>query len=285
MQSILALLKRYSNVLLFLVLQGICFVLLVSYNNYHRATFLNSSRSLSGWLYEMQSGVTDYFSLRSENEQLMLENARLKQQLFGNDSTIYLEWKMKKDTTIKRQYQYLPAKVIKSTTIYQKNHLTINVGTNNGIDPNRMMGVVGPKGIVGITRKGATGNYTNVISLLHSLLEINVEHAPSGQRGKLIWAEEDDRTTCTVTGFSDHINLANGDRVITSGADGRFPQGELVGIVQSFELIPGTHNYRAKINLFTDFNSVHNVHVIRNIEALEMDTLEANLELVPKVNP
>lgn len=285
MQRILALLKRYSNLLLFLIIQGVCFILIVSNNNFHRAAFLNSSNAIAGSLFEMKSGVTQYFSLTKENERLSTENALLKQLLFNKDSITATDWLEVVDTSLQIQFRYLPAVAVNNTTRYEKNHLTLNVGTNQGVDAGRRLGVVGPDGVVGLTRPGASGNYTTVTSILHSRFTLSIEHEPTGQIGSLSWQPEDDRYTATVSGIQNHITVEEGDWVVTSGTAGKFPKGERVGKVSKVERIPGTKDLAIKLRLATDFNSVQNVHVISNLRAIERDTIEQGLEQIVKDLP
>lgn len=278
MQRIIALLKRYSNFLYFLVLQAVCFIFLVSGNNYHKAQFWNSSNTVVGWMKEVETNVTDYFSLKEANNDLAAENALLKEQLFGTDSLSASDWVPFIDSSRMIKYEYLPAKVVSSSSKYVKNYITINIGSKDGVDPNLQMGVVGPVGIVGYTKLGCSENYTQVIPILHSRFLLSAIHKKSGQRAPMIWDTDDDRFVATMKDFQNYVDVEVGDTIVTAGTSGKFPRGELIGTVKEIGTQSGTNYLRIKVKLATDFNKVYHVHVVKNNEVIELKELEADNE-------
>lgn len=287
MQNLLALLKRYRNLLLFLLLQGISLALLVSNNNFHKATFLNSTKTLTNWINASSSSITRYFSLKQSSDKVFRQSTLLKEQLFNNDSISDSVWVHLIDTNANIQYDYIPAQVVSNTTKFQKNYLVLNVGESDQIDPKKIQGVVGPDGVVGFTRKGrATSNYVSVVSLLNTSegMEIDVMHENSGHSGQLIWGDDDDRRTATVLAVPNYVDIKVGHRIVTNGLGGQFPKGELVGWIKSAEKESGTNNYSIKISLATDFNSLQHVHVIRNVDTYQIDSLQIKDQVI-KVIP
>ena len=81
MRNLILLLIRYHTFLLFLLLEGVCVLLIVQNNTYHKASFINSSNSLVGSLYAFSDGMVEYFQLSDDNEALAEENARLRAEL------------------------------------------------------------------------------------------------------------------------------------------------------------------------------------------------------------
>lgn len=273
MQNLIALLKRYSNFLYFVILQVLCFILLISNNNFHKVKYWNSSNTVVGWIQETQTNVTGYLHLQKDNDKLVDENSRLKEIVFGHAAITKSDWLNVTDEVQRVKYDYLPARVIANSTKFKKNYLTLDVGTNDGVDPSQLLGVVGPEGVVGFTKRGGRANYTQVVSLLHSKFILSAVHAKSGQQGILKWESDDDRLTATVLELPKYLKIAIGDRMVTSGNTGRFPRGELIGHVSEFEEIPGTNFFRLKVKLATDFNSLYNVSVIKNTEILEIQSI------------
>ncbi len=278
MQRIIALLKRYRNLLYFLILQAVCFSFIVSSNNFHRAQFLNSSNAVVGWFKEVEHNVTNYFHLNEANKQLLAENALLKQRQFNGDSLKSKRWLEQVDSNRMLAYEYLPAQVISVSTRFKKNYATLNIGAVDGVDPEEQMGVVGPNGIVGYTRAGATNHYTQVVTVLHSKFLLTAIHKKSGQRARLIWGERDNRFVATMADFQNYVEVKVGDTIVTSGSTGKFPRGEFVGTVQEINKEGGTNYLRLKIKLGTDFNKLHNVYVIRNNRKIELKKLQEGVE-------
>ena len=96
------------------------------------------------------SDATDYLNLAEQNQILNQENAILKAKL----ANIELLSDINKDTTILSGlglsdsiYYYIPAKVINQSLRNTQNYLTIDKGSNHGIEVG--MGVISSDGVVG----------------------------------------------------------------------------------------------------------------------------------------
>ena len=159
MQNLIALLKRYSTFLYFIILQVLCFILLISNNNFHKTKYWNSSNSAIGWIQETQTNVTEYLYLQQENDRLLDENSRLKEIVFGHQDVTKSDWLKMIDKARQVKYDYLPARVVANATQFKKNYLTLDVGTVDGVNPQELLGVVGPEGVVGFTKRGGSRHH------------------------------------------------------------------------------------------------------------------------------
>ena len=122
MQNLLKILLRYSNFLVFIILEVAAFMLF-SYNNaYPRSSILSTSNDFVAWQHEQMAEITNYFRLRSVNEELAAENAALRNQICSMDSA--------KNRDV---IHYESAKVVHMTTDQLHNYLTINRGSVDGI--------------------------------------------------------------------------------------------------------------------------------------------------------
>ena len=63
MQQILNFLIKHNHWFLFILLEGISFVLLFSFNNYQSASMFTSTNEVAGNIYSMISDVDGYFTL------------------------------------------------------------------------------------------------------------------------------------------------------------------------------------------------------------------------------
>ena len=146
MQQIISFLLRNKNFLLYLFLLMISLVFTIQSHSYHRSKFINSANFLSGGLYETLSSVEDYFKLKSRNQKLAEENARLRDILAAtpnNEDIEQLTGILQKDTT----FQFIPAKVLKNSYSKTDNIITLKVGERDSITSD--LGVITSKGIVG----------------------------------------------------------------------------------------------------------------------------------------
>ena len=262
MQQLLAFLYKYRVFGFFLFLELISAWLLTRYNRYYNASFFNSSNYLVAQAQTGRNQFSNYLNLIEINDELAEENARLRRQLakqIRNRSSF--------DST--RQFEYLAADVINNDFQRSENYLTLNRGQNDGIKPG--MGVISPKGIVGIV-KSTSRKFSTVTSLLHQDLMISSELASSKTLCTTQWDAEDPLTS-TLKYIPRHIEIRKGDSVVTSGFNSVFPEGLLIGTVNSFSLTDESPFYEAEIKLASDFTSLDLVYIINNQWKSEIDSL------------
>jgi rod shape-determining protein MreC len=270
MRNLINFITRHYFFFLFALLQVVAMMLIVQNNTYHRSFFINSSNYIAGNIYRMQSGITQYFSLRSINEQLMEENTRLRSQIPGTYLTTDQNVFTFRDTLHQRQFQYINARVINNSVRNRNNHMTLNKGRLHGIRPD--MGVIGSNGVLGIV-KDVSGNFSSVISLLHSDMQISAKIKKNNHLGTILWEGFDHRKV-TMLYIPPHVELEKGDTIITSGFSQIFPEGIAIGVIDEFEVRRGDNFYTIYIELLTDFNKLEYVHVVQNIFRDEIDGLE-----------
>lgn len=259
----------------FLFLELVCFSLIVQNNNYHRGSFLNSSNQLVGNVYEFNNNITEYFRLKSINDDLAVENAVLRSLLkdskFSSSNRVY----EKVDTVIRQRYTYVPAKVVNSTTDRRNNYLTINKGILQGVEPE--MAVISSNGIVGIV-KDVSKSYASVISVLHKNSSISAKLAESGYIGSLVWDGKDPQTA-QLKDIPNHVHLEEGMLIQTSGYSAMFPSGIDIGTVKSSEIKDGDNFHSIEVALNTDMNSISMVYVVNNLMRTEQVKLEEQTQV------
>lgn len=269
MNAIINFVIRNKVALLFLLLFGISFSLTIQSHSFHKSKFINSANFLTGGIYESASGVSDYFNLRSENQQLQKENEYLKSILYNSsiseiDST-YI------DTTLsKAKYLFTSAQVNKNSYSNRSNYLTINKGENDGLQ--RDFGVVTSSGIVGIV-ENISGNYASVISILNPKIQINAKLSNSNHIGSLYWNGESPYFV-QLKDISKFAEPKKGDTISTGGQSAIFPKGIPIGLIEDFKLDIGGDNYIINVMLFNDMTNIGHVYVIENLDREEIDSLQ-----------
>lgn len=127
MNNVIQLLVRYGAHLLFIVLEVICFNLIINYNKTQREVFLNSSNLYAGKISEQKARLSQFVSLRDVNDSLMFQNANLMEQL------ITIDYKNDRipaaDSLLTEQYKLIPATVCNSTIHLLNNHITLCKGS------------------------------------------------------------------------------------------------------------------------------------------------------------
>ncbi len=270
MRNLFTYLWKYKIFFLFLLLEVLSLTLFIENSYYQKASFINSSNLISGVVYKTNNDITEYFHLKSTNRTLAEENAHLHSLSSNNyiitNNTIYT----KNDTTYKLQYQYVSAKVINSSTNKRNNYLTLNIGRNQGITKD--MGVISPKGIVGIV-KDVSDNFSSVISVLHKDSKISAKVKKYGNLGSVLWNGYDYRRASLID-IPTHVPIYIGDTIITSGFSSVFPEGIVIGKIIDHRIESGNSFYTITIEFAEDFNTLSYVYVIKNFFKNEQTELE-----------
>ncbi|GAB2791948.1 rod shape-determining protein MreC [Hymenobacter luteus] len=303
MNNLLAFLFRYRGILVFALLEVLSLYLLIRNSTYQRAAFFNSSNAYVGLVLDWRNQVQDYFRLIDVNKGLMRENALLRQQLYRSDlggrETDSLPVSQDSLTQVRlarlgrpdslllglRQlpardpdYPLIPARVVSATLRRVDNYLTLNVGTVDGVKEG--MGVVSAAGVVGRV-KVASEHYTTITSVLHSKTRISARIQRDGTIGTIRWLGEDPAHVL-LDEVPRQNQLVRGDTVVTSGYNAVFPEGVLIGTVDSFVREPDKNFWTVRVKLAVDFSRLMYVYLVTSRPKAERDTLEARAGVLPE---
>lgn len=268
MQQIFNFILKNSNRLLFLLLLVISLSLTIQSHSYHKSKVISSANFFTGGIYEKINNINEYFGLRKQNEELAMENARLKSILFNQKDTT----KLPQIDSIKgvRKIDIIVSKVIHNSYSIQENFITINNGSASGIKPN--MGVINSAGIVGIV-ENTSKNYATIISVLNVGIKINAKIKKSNHFGTLSWNGKS-------TGFvqlTDVPRLAGvrkGDTIVTGAESRVFPENIGIGTIDRVYTDDETNYYTLDVKLFNDMTNLGHVYIIKNKDAEEIQNLE-----------
>src|SRR5690606_27228826 len=113
MQRLFLFLYQYRAFFLFVFLEVLSIWLIVNNNQYHGASFFNSSNYVAANVLESKKDINSYFGLKEVNETLAEENARLREEiasfnLLKADSTPLPVINSRRS----EQFEFLSAKVI-----------------------------------------------------------------------------------------------------------------------------------------------------------------------------
>jgi rod shape-determining protein MreC len=219
---------------------------------------------------ERITNVKNYLSLREVNSVLAEENSYLKNRLEQFSLVQDPGFISVNDSTAGQQYNYTPARVINNSVNKQKNFITINKGSLQGIKPD--MALTDGRNVVGLV-VGCSRNFSVAISLLNLDFRLSSRLKTSGYFGSLTWDGRNPRFA-VLNEIPQHISVALGDTVETTAFSAVFPEGIGVGRVSEIKK-SGSDFYRITVELFTDFRQVQYVNVIGNLlreEELELES-------------
>src|SRR5476651_59018 len=96
MRNLLIFISKYNAFFLFIIFEFTSIYLLVNFNSFQKATYIESSNNVTGLVYDKMSQVSGYLSLGTVNDSLARENARLHNLL---RSSFYVDTLQKRKVT------------------------------------------------------------------------------------------------------------------------------------------------------------------------------------------
>jgi len=278
MYGIIAFFRKNYFAVLFVALEFLCFYFLFQgrspkgeENYYHQAGFLNSANSVAGSFYKAYNGVTSYFNLKSVNDQLAEENARLHNNLSDlPDTSKHL--KEPQTNPYGQQFNFITAQVIDNSTNQISNYLTLDIGRKQGVSEG--MGVIAPGGLVGVVI-GVSDHYSVVMSMLHKNFQLSAMLKKGGAFGTLTWKGDDFRYVL-LSQIPKSETVKPGDTIVSSGYSTIYPKGLVIGYVEEVKPIPTQYFYTIKVRLSTNFKKLGYVYVVSDLMKKERTELQEN---------
>lgn len=248
-------------------------LLLFANNSFQRSVYLTSANSLTSGVYSINSEVTGYFHLKSINESLQKNNARLENEVLNLKYQLAELSTLLADTSawhkIRPRFDYVSATVINNNTRHPHNFFSINRGSLDGVQPG--MGVVDQNGVVGIVN--VTGPHSaRIISVLNEGQHFSVRLKDSPFVGSLTW-KGGDASIAYMEEVPRHAKYQIGDTIVTSGYSLTFPEGIPLGTVMGRVRASDENFFVLKIKLNSDFKSLSTIRVIKDFYKADLDSL------------
>jgi rod shape-determining protein MreC len=270
MENLLKLFLKLSGLFLFVLLEVVCFSLIVKYNQKQSEIYYHTENRLNGWWKEKMAASRAFFNL-SQEDSLSKRNAALLQKLVNlkvdtlrqGIDTVYTD-------SLRPQYLVVEARVINNSVNREHNYLTLDKGKKDGILPNS--GVITEKGVIGIVRE-VSNSYAVVMSLLHRQSKISARIKTKHYFGSLVW-KSSNRSQFNLEDIPKHAPIVQGDTVETSGYSAIFPEGIPIGRVEKFWIEPGSNFYTVEVRASQDLSNIRYVYVITNLLKEEQIQLE-----------
>ncbi len=246
--------------ILFIILEIFALLLVFQNNNYQNALIFNISRNISGYVNSKIFYYRQYLDLHETNKALLEENEMLRNSLISSYKLkIPAATNIEFDSVWDHRYNFIAARVISNSVNKQNNFFSIDKGYVHGVRPD--MAVISGTGVAGIVT-GVSDNFSTVIPLLNIDLRISSKLKNTGYFGSLHWHGKDPETAF-LSEIPHHVELKEGDSVVTSGYSAIFPGGIMIGTIKDFE-INGANFYNITVCLATDFRKLNYAYVIED---------------------
>jgi len=268
-RNIFLFIRRYFNLIFFLLLQGLSIYFIVRYSKYHHAVFGNLTNQLTGKVNKQYSLIDNYFHLKRTNDSLVKANVALYNKLkmdFELPDTVSRTSidTIRVDSLLEyRKYTYLSARVVSNSISNQNNYIVLSRGKKQQLHEG--MGIVDPNNaVVGMVTE-VSDDFAVVMSLLHKDSRLSGKLLRSGEIGTLTW-DGKETNIITLTGIPKSAKVAKGDTIITSGYSTYFPKGMIMGTVAEIYAETSTSNFRIKFKTAANFYNLQYVYAIDNIQ-------------------
>jgi len=269
MRSLLNFLLRYKTLILFIILEAVALVMITSSHNYHQSVAYRSARTVSGFFSKRIEKGQSYFRLRQVNQQLVTENLALKRRLEELSSVPGNGFTQVVDSVAGVNYTYMTATVINNSVNKQKNFITLDKGSGQGVKNG--MGVASPEGVVGVV-VGVSRNYSVAMSVLNTDFKLSASIARNDYFGSLAWDGRNYRNA-QLSEIPHHVSISEGDTIVTSGYSAIFPPGLMAGTLTGDQKRGGDF-LTLKVKLSVDFKKLTTVYLIYNISRNEREEVE-----------
>lgn len=248
--------KKFSIV--FLVLITFISLLIVKYQSKGELAFprVNFAQILSPLTYG-KNFIRDIYTLKEENERLKRQIIEMTLQQKTYHALIDENMRLKELVSLKENRKDIVAigtVIAKGTNRFLKT-LWIDKGKNHGIK--KGYAAITPNGLVGKVLS-VQSNYSEILLLTDPNFSVAVRIDRTQVEGVLSGKGD----ICTLKYVPLEEEIIIGDRVVTSGLDGVFPEGILVGAVKSLDKKRGLFQYIEVVPLQPE-NKIREIAIIK----------------------
>ncbi len=206
-----------------------------------------------------------FFSTSKENEILTEENAQLKREIQQLEEAQSENDRLRELLNYQEegaQYEYVSTSVMAKTGNYAFNSFTISIGKSQGVDVG--MPVVSKDGLIGKIEESGT-TWSKVTSIIDPTSSVSALVERTRDNGTIKGYLNTDTLeyTLMMEFLPADTQIAPGDKIITSGLEGIYPKGLVVGTVS--EVITNDDGGKSAIvTPVTDFERIEDVMVIKS---------------------
>ena len=242
---------------------------MIQSSSFQRSKLIGLNRQITGYIYSKVDGTREYLSLKEANELLVEENTGLRNRLDLISSRLDSAT-VESEVKGEHRYYFVKSRIVHNSSYKQFNYLTLDKGKKHGVF--RDMGVVSDQGLVGIVLE-SSASFATVIPVINMDFRLSAKIKSNNYAGILQWDGASPRFA-VLNEIPFHVDLREGDTILTSGFSSIFPEGIEVGRIESYSLDRGNF-YDIRVELFTNFQNLFYVNVIRNHRKEEQLNLES----------
>lgn len=261
--------QRIFIAVVFILLEVAALLMLSHNNQLQRLWIARISHGFMARTWGTTQAISDYFSLKGQNDRLALENDSLQRIVRSYELAAKEADPASRPVMMDNGFNYIPATIIKSSSNTQHNYLIIDKGSEDGVVRNS--GIITSNGVIGIV-DAVSPHYSYAISFLNTELFISARLGESGAIGPLAW-DGTGSDGAILKEIPLQFKFEPGDTVYTSGYSSIFPPDIPIGVAGESKIINGATN-EIKVRLFQNHKALKYVTVVGNTRAEEIEAIE-----------
>ncbi len=270
---------RFKEYLILVVLVIVSLFLLYQNNNIQIKQIRSNTILAIGFFQENFSSffnaiwIPHVISISEENGILRKNNAILNEELSRLREAGLENIRLKSLLEFKQssKYEIKYAKVVGKSLNLLRNYLTLNLGSDDGVQMN--MPVITDKGLAGKVIS-LSGKYSIVEILKSKNFKASVIDERSRVSGILTWSGG---SNLLLSEVAKNLDVKVGDIIKTSAYSSIFPENIEVGVVTGISYDTGNLFQKIEVRSFVDFASIEEVFVMIYHTDTEKSDLENNL--------
>ena len=265
--------QRLFIAVVFILLEVAALLMLSHNSQLQRLWIARVSHGFMAKTWGTTQAISDYFSLKGQNDRLALENDSLQRIVRSYELAAKEADPASRPVMMDNGFNYIPATIIKSSANTQHNYIIIDKGSDDGVTRNS--GVITSNGVIGIV-DAVSPHYSYAISFLNTELFISARLGESGAVGPLAW----DGTSSDGAILKEiplQFKFEPGDTVYTSGYSSIFPPDIPIGVAGESKIINGATN-EIKVRLFQNHKALKYVTIVENARSKEIEAVEKQEE-------
>ena len=278
MNSLLDILIRYRDYIVFVILLIISLLLITKSNNDSVSGFKAFMLTRVGIFQEFISVSTSEQSIESENRALRKMNLNLSDKLVRSRKSSVENEKLRRIIAFKQTFEkeVIPAEIIGKNRVNINDYLTISVGLKDSVK--RGMPVRTDIGLVGqiilVTEK-----YSLVEPIKNKNVKVAVSIVEASVSGYAEWNGKD----FLLKNISETIDIHPGDFIVTSNYSNLFPANIPYGKVKSVTTAKNSMFWEIIIDVNVDFATLSQVFVIKEVRDTNRVNMISELERRQKI--
>lgn len=274
MHKLLEFIRTIYVFLLFLIFEIVALNYYAHSSAYAQAKLLTRSNKVVGGVHGVLHEIRHYFSLRSENDELLLRVAELENSLSQYASTggvaVESGFESEELSAEWAQYAYMTARVVSLSINKHNNFMVINRGMDDGVRND--MAVLSPRGAMVGYVVGCSNRYAVVLPVLNTSFRASGKLLRGSHFGSIVW-DGYDAHKVRLTELSKYATPEKGDTIVSTGFSSYFPEGIVIGRVSESTMNEMQTAYDVDVELAVDFTALHRVILIDNRDQSEIESL------------